>query len=121
MKTQIVSSVLTLGILPVGIAAQQPALTPQDSALHALNRLAYGPRPGDVQRVAADGVMRWIERQLSPAGIDAERMDQREHRFDILRHDRSDLAALYAAAQRERRERKLAAAADTMADKDAAS
>src|SRR5438034_8031963 len=24
------------------------SLTPQDSALHALNRLAYGPRPGDV-------------------------------------------------------------------------
>src|SRR5439155_25659107 len=34
------------------------ALTPQDSALHALNRLAYGPRPGDVPRVAAEGVMR---------------------------------------------------------------
>src|SRR5438034_4915911 len=40
------------------------ALTPQDSALHALNRLAYGPRPGDVPRVAAEGVMRWIDRQL---------------------------------------------------------
>jgi len=119
MKTQIVSSVLTLGILPVGIAAQQPALTPQDSAFHALNRLAYGPRPGDVQRVAADGVMRWIDRQLSPEEIDDYRLAEREGQFQILDHDRRDLAAIYTEAQRERRERKLAA--DTMADKDGGS
>ena len=42
----------------VEASAQAPALTPRDSALHALNRLAYGPRPGEVDRVAADGVMR---------------------------------------------------------------
>src|SRR3989475_4887827 len=87
------------------------ALTPQDSALHALNRLAYGPRPGDVPRVAAEGVMRWIDHQLSPDGIDDDRLAEREGRFDILRYDRGDLAAMYTAAQRERRERKLAAGA----------
>src|SRR2546427_8654241 len=97
------------------------ALTPRDSAFHALNRLAYGPRPGEVPRVAAEGVMRWIDRQLAPDGIDDARLAQRERRFDILRYDRGDLAAMYTAAQRERGERKVAAAADTMADKDAAS
>ena len=106
---------------PLPFATRGPALTPQDSALHALNRLAYGPRPGDVPRVAAEGVMHWIDRQLSPDGIDDDRLAQRERRFDILRYDRGDLAAMYTEAQRERRERKLAAAADTMADKDAAS
>src|SRR6059036_108965 len=85
------------------------ALTPQDSALHALSRLAYGPRPGDVPRVAAEGVMRWIDHQLSPDGIDDDRLAERERRFDILRHDRGGLAVMYIAAQRERRERKLAA------------
>src|SRR5213596_806297 len=54
------------------------ALTPQDSALHALNRLAYGPRPGDVPRVAVEGVMRWIDRQLSPDRIDDDRLAKRE-------------------------------------------
>src|SRR5437870_2049707 len=93
------------------------ALTPQDSALHALNRLAYGPRPGDVPRVAAEGVMRWIDHQLSPDRIDDDRLAQRERRFDILRYDRGDLAAMYTAAQRERRERKLAAG-ETAQDSD---
>ena len=119
MKTRIVWSVLTLGILPVGIAAQQTALTPQDSSLHALNRLAYGPRPGDVRRVAADGVMRWIDRQLSPEEIDDHRLAEREGQFQILEYDRRDLAAMYTEVQRERRERKLAA--DTMADRDGGS
>src|ERR1041384_2879036 len=93
------------------------ALTPQDSALHALNRLAYGPRPGDVPRVAAEGVMRWIDHQLSPDRIDDDRLAQRERRFDILRYDRGDLAAMYTEAQRERRERKLAAG-ETAQDSD---
>src|SRR5947199_9752630 len=109
MKTLIVSSLLTLGLIPAGVVAQQPALTPQDSAFHALNRLAYGPRPGDVPRVAAEGVMRWIDRQLSPEEIDNERLAERERQFQILRYDRGDLAAMYTEVQRERRERQLAA------------
>src|SRR2546427_11083174 len=117
MKTRIVASLLAAGLLPVGIGAQQGTLPPQDSALHALNRLAYGPRPGDVPRVAAEGVMRWIDRQLSPDGIDDDRLAERERRFDILRYDRGDLAAMYTAVQRERRERKLAAG-ETAQDSD---
>src|SRR5438067_1267885 len=94
---------------PLQSAPPGPALTPQHSAFHALNRLAYGPRPGDVPRVVAEGVMRWIDRQLSPDGIDDDHWAQRERRFDILNYDRGDLAALYAEAQRERRELRLAA------------
>src|SRR6266540_530628 len=93
---------------PLQSAMPGTALTPEDSAFHALNRLAYGPRPGDVPRVAAEGVMRWIDRQLSPEGIDNQRLAERERRFQILEYDRGDLAAMYTAAQRERRERKRA-------------
>src|SRR5216117_2455043 len=96
-------------------------LSPRDSALHALNRLAYGPRPGDVDRIAAAGVARWIERQLDPDGIDDAALGERERRFKILTLDRGDLARVYFDAQRERRERNLAAgaAADNMSAPDA--
>ena len=80
-------------------------LSPRDSALHALNRLAYGPRPGEVDRVAAAGVMKWIEQQLAPDNIDDGALAERERPFKILDYDRGELAAMYVEAQRERRER----------------
>jgi uncharacterized protein (DUF1800 family) len=43
--------------------------TPEQRALHLLNRIAYGPRPGDVERVAAMGVDRYIDQQLSPQSM----------------------------------------------------
>ena len=39
-------------------------LTPGQQILHALNRLGYGPRPGDVERVRRMGLAAYIERQL---------------------------------------------------------
>src|SRR6184192_4167028 len=101
----------------VEASAQAPALTPRDSALHALNRLAYGPRPGEVDRVAADGVMRWVDRQLSPRKIDDGPLAARERRFKILDYDAGELARVYVDAQRERREQKRASAADSMTQK----
>ena len=41
----------------------------QKRAVHALNRLTFGPRPGDVQQVMAMGVDRWIDLQLHPEKI----------------------------------------------------
>ena len=38
-------------------------------ARHAIDRLGFGPRPGDLDRIAAQGVDRWIEQQLAPASI----------------------------------------------------
>src|SRR6266404_4192589 len=34
--------------------------------LHALNRLTFGPRPGDLDAVRKMGLKKWIDRQLSP-------------------------------------------------------
>src|SRR5690348_13825564 len=106
MKPYVVAYLGALAAVPAGLRCQQPALTSQDSAFHALNRLAYGPRPGELTRVAADGVMHWIDRQLSPDGIDDDALAQRERQFTLLDYDRGDLAAMYAKAERERRERK---------------
>ncbi len=39
-------------------------------AVHALDRLTFGPRPGDVDNVAAMGVEKWIDLQLHPERID---------------------------------------------------
>jgi uncharacterized protein (DUF1800 family) len=44
-------------------------LDAQAQAQHVLNRLAFGPRPGDVERVTRMGVRRWIDEQLHPETI----------------------------------------------------
>jgi len=41
-----------------------------EQARHVLNRLAFGPRPGEVERVQGMGVDRWIAQQLAPERID---------------------------------------------------
>jgi uncharacterized protein (DUF1800 family) len=45
-------------------------LNDRQRALHALNRLTFGPRPGDVEAVLAKGVDAFIEDQLHPESID---------------------------------------------------
>lgn len=54
-------------------------------AVHALNRLAFGPRPGEVDRVTAMGVDKWIELQLRPEKIDDSALDSRLTPFRTLR------------------------------------
>src|SRR3989440_805425 len=79
-------------------------LSPQDSARHVLNRLAYGPRPGEIDSVARSGVMRWIDQQLNPDHIRDDQLAQRERAFKVLQYDRSELAGRYAVAIRERQQ-----------------
>ncbi len=55
--------------LLAGITASDSKLNDRQRALHALNRLAFGPRPGEVDAVMKDGVDTWIEQQLHPEAI----------------------------------------------------
>jgi len=41
-----------------------------DPAFHLLSRAAYGPWPGDLDRVRTMGTEKWIEEQLAPDGIE---------------------------------------------------
>ncbi len=44
-------------------------LSKDEQVLHALNRLTFGPRPGDVQAVQKMGLKEWINQQLHPERI----------------------------------------------------
>ena len=82
--------------VPVAIAKKSkrelpPRWMSKNRALHALNRVAFGPRPGDVQRVAALGVDRWIDQQLHPEKIDDQALDARLAPFRTLRMDTREM------------------------------
>src|SRR5467141_716816 len=103
-------------VLVIALAAQLPTLTPRDSAFHALNRVAYGARPGEADSVARFGVMKWIERQLDADHVSDAHLAEREREFKILDYDRADLAGRYRIAIRERQrmQREAAASGDSM-------
>jgi uncharacterized protein (DUF1800 family) len=78
-------------------------LAADQQVVQVLNRLTFGPRPGDAQKVRAMGVDKWIDLQLNPSRIDDTPFDQFAARYDILNQDQNQLLRQYADAQRERR------------------
>ena len=88
-------------------------LSPDEAILHALNRLAYGPRPGDVERVRQMGLAKWIERQLNPNSIDDKGVEARLEDYPTLRMSTAKLIVEYpqpkpAVRQAERQARERA-------------
>jgi len=76
-------------------AAQTPALTERQKALHVLNRLGFGPRAGDVERVEKMGVDEYIRRQLRPESIDDSKTDAEIAKLDTLQMSSSHLSDEY--------------------------
>src|SRR4029077_17833105 len=70
-------------------------LSADEAILHALNRLAYGPRPGDVERVRQLGLAKWIEQQLNPNSIDDKAVEARLQDYPTLRLSTANLIAQY--------------------------
>src|SRR5882724_4635001 len=70
-------------------------LTPDEAILHALNRLAYGPRPGDVERLRQLGLAKWIEQQLNPNSIDDRAVEARLQDYPTLRMSTAKLIDEY--------------------------
>jgi uncharacterized protein (DUF1800 family) len=68
-------------------------------ALHALNRLTFGPRPGDVQLVAAIGVDKWIDEQLHPEKINDAALDARLAPLRTIRMNTKELVENFPPPQ----------------------
>jgi uncharacterized protein (DUF1800 family) len=67
---------------------------------HALNRLTFGARPGDLDAVQQTGLEQWIEQQLHPAAITENPvLDARLAPFDTLRMTTAQLVRHYPTPQ----------------------
>jgi len=53
--------------------------------VHALNRFTFGVRPGDVERVRAMGLDKWLDQQLHPERIDDSALEARLAPFRTLK------------------------------------
>ncbi|NRR31657.1 DUF1800 domain-containing protein [Oxalobacteraceae bacterium] len=83
-----------------GPAAVPAALTPEQAAAHVLNRLAYGPRPGDIERVMQMGVQHYIDTQLNPSTIALpEALTQRLATLDAAQQPAGTVLAAFLAVR----------------------
>ena len=93
------------------VATVQAASTPSSSiderVLHVLQRVTYGPRPGDVEQVKAIGLAAWLERQLDPERIDDAVTERALATLPTLTMSIGDLQREYPRPDAETR-RKLA-------------
>jgi uncharacterized protein (DUF1800 family) len=67
--------------------------------LHALNRLTFGPRPGDVAAVEQVGLTTWFENQLNPSKIDDSALEARLAAFPAMQLPQVQLLAKYPSQQ----------------------
>src|SRR5271165_3494520 len=70
-------------------------LSTDEAVMHALNRLAYGPRPGDVERIKQMGLAKWIDQQLNPNSIDDKALQARLENYPTLAMSTTQLIADY--------------------------
>jgi uncharacterized protein (DUF1800 family) len=76
-----------------------PQMDEQKQAVHALNRLTFGPRPGDVDHVLAIGLDKWIDQQLHPEKIDDSALDARLSAFRTLHMETREIVENFPSEQ----------------------
>jgi uncharacterized protein (DUF1800 family) len=93
----VLAAAVLSGVLPQ--AQQSDTAVPRNpddrTVLHVLNRLGFGPRAGDVERVRRMGLAAYIEQQLHPERISDPSLPQRLARFETLTKSTRELSKEY--------------------------
>jgi uncharacterized protein (DUF1800 family) len=106
-RRRIPLTVLLLFGFQIAFAAGKPSknapkpqsLSDHDRALHALQRLTFGPRPGDIEKVLALGTDAWIAQQLDPVKISNSALDSKLGQYRTLRMQPRELAQAFPTYQ----------------------
>jgi uncharacterized protein (DUF1800 family) len=72
-----------------------PAKPDDRTIVHVLNRIGFGPRPGDVERVREIGLQAYIDQQLQPEHLPDTAMTTRLASFETLNKSTRELSERY--------------------------
>jgi uncharacterized protein (DUF1800 family) len=78
-----------------GRSSDKRSLTEDQRIMHVLNRLGFGARPGDVDRVKKIGIKAYIERQLDPDSFPDTVAEAKVGDLEIFKMSTSELFAKY--------------------------
>jgi uncharacterized protein (DUF1800 family) len=129
-KLVLSTALILIGIAPFGVSAQKPgAKTPRkpviarsdvrelpadQQIIQALNRLTFGAKPGDILKVRAIGLDKWIDQQLEPDKINDDAMNAFVRNYSALDENQNDLLKQYAEQQQQRQQVKRERADTTL-------
>ena len=71
----------------------------REAIVHVLNRITFGPRPGDIERVQRMGLDAFIEEQLNPERIANTALDARLEPMTTLTMSSRELAEEFLATR----------------------
>ncbi len=115
-----VPAVASLALLcPIAPAwAQESLSADRDEIVHVLNRMTFGPRPGDVEAVQKMGLHNYIEQQLHPESITDSLVEQQVAGFELLQMSPEQLSQLFLDERKKflKKQKQLAAANPSAGD-----
>jgi uncharacterized protein (DUF1800 family) len=79
--------------------AKTKPLTENQKILHVLNRLGFGARTGDVERVKLIGINKYIEQQLNPSSITDTVAESKVKDLDVIKMSNEEIFAKYPSPQ----------------------
>ncbi|MFQ5929802.1 MAG: DUF1800 domain-containing protein [Acidobacteriota bacterium] len=97
--------ILPWSFLYLWASAEQRTLSEEQRIIHVLNRLGFGPGPGDIEKVKAVGIEAYIEQQLHPTSIPDFVVEGKLAKFKTLTMTTGELAEMYPTRQQPRRQR----------------
>ncbi|HEX3070079.1 MAG TPA: DUF1800 domain-containing protein, partial [Thermoanaerobaculia bacterium] len=113
---KILAGAVALALLTAASPSKTP-LTERQRAMHVLNRLAFGPRPGDVDAIAKSGVDAWIEQQLHPEAIPDRAVEARIAELPTMKLSNAQIVKTYYEPVLMARRKANAEAKDGVEDK----
>jgi len=99
-----------------GQAARSGELLPDEQIQQVLNRLTFGPRPGDADKVRAIGIDKWIDLQLHPERIDDRAANQVAANYSVFSRPTRDIVSDFTMLQQAQRQAQQAAGNDSSMD-----
>jgi uncharacterized protein (DUF1800 family) len=111
-----------IALIVAAVAASTAAATfPTDDAaiVHVLSRTTFGVRPGDVERVRAIGIQRYVDEQLRPERIADAAVSARLSGLTTVGMSTRQIVEQYELPQLEARRERKAAAGDAPEPPDA--
>ena len=88
---------LTASVFAAGtdLSEKKKALTDDQKIIHVLNRLGFGARPGDVEKVRAMGIQKYIDQQLNASSIDDSLAESKVKDIEVFKMTTAEVFAKY--------------------------